>query len=211
MSKKTPALLESLKSGLALMGLVLGDHQCDQLIAYLELLVEWNQRMNLSGHKDPETMVAYHLLDSLSLLPYLKGKRVCDVGTGAGLPGIPLAIVKPDLAFCLLDSRLKRTQFVRHVCWQLDLTSVTVVKSRMESFSDELGFDTIVARAVADASTLIKQSAHLLSDTGQWSLMKGVVSSEEEAGIGYPHEQIEVYVPGIDHPRHVIVIPNERR
>lgn len=201
-------LLELLHHGLDQMGLSLNAHQCDALINYLALLVEWNQRMNLTGHDKPERMVAYHLLDSLSLIPYLKGKRIIDVGTGAGLPGIPLAIAAPDLSFCLLDSRLKRIQFVRHVCWQLDIESVKAVESRMESFSDQAGFDTIVARAVAEASSLMKDSRHLLVSDGQWALMKGSLPPEEQESIGQVHQVIRVSVPGIDHVRQIVVIPN---
>ncbi len=199
-------LQQQLSAGLKAMQLTLSAEQCATLIQYLETLCVWNQRMNLTGHTDPQQMVSSHLLDSLSVMPFLRGNRVLDVGSGAGLPGIPLAIACPEKSLYLLDSRLKRTQFMRHVCAQCRLSNTEVIMARMEVFKSEQGFDTIVARAVAKVADLLRNTNALLSPGGQWALLKAQLSEQEAVAITYSYTATPVLVPGIEQVRQIVCV-----
>ena len=139
----------------------------DSLLAYLELLQKWNKAYNLTAIRDPQDMVVLHLLDSLTVLPYLRGTAVLDVGTGAGLPGIPLAIANPDVAFTLLDTNGKKTRFIEYAVRQLCLANVRVEKSRIEEYAPPDKFTTIVSRAFSslDASLASVTRCSGLTDT----------------------------------------------
>lgn len=197
--------LAHIQRGLESMDIKLSENAQQQLLAYLELLQKWNQKMNLTGHQGMEKMIPYNLFDSLSILPLLKGKRVIDIGTGAGLPGIPLAIADPSRHYVLLDSRRKRVQFLRTVCRELGLNHVTPVEDRAERFEDA-PFDTIVARAVAQARPLIDITEHLIAPEGQWLLMKGIADAEELQVINLPHQIERLTVPEVDGERCAIVV-----
>jgi 16S rRNA (guanine527-N7)-methyltransferase len=153
----------------------------EALIAYVELLARWNCSFNLTAVRDPLEMVPRHLLDSLAVLPYLRGGPVLDAGTGAGLPGIPLAMTRPDLAFTLLDSNGKKTRFVRQAALTLGLDNVTVVHDRLEAYRPEQKFATIVARALAATTHLVSASRHLCADGGMLLAMKGRAADGETA------------------------------
>jgi 16S rRNA (guanine527-N7)-methyltransferase len=172
-------LRERLDAGLAALGLTADVPQRAALIAYLTLLARWNRAYNLTAVRDPLDMVARHLLDSLSVGPYLFGPSVLDLGTGPGLPGIPLALLHPHRRFWLLDSNGKKTRFVRQAVLELGLTNCEVVQARMESYRPGRKFATIVARALATLSELNALAEPLLERPGRLLLMKGRIPGAE--------------------------------
>lgn len=204
-------LNEILSKGLQQLNLqqTLDDKQQSALIKYVALLEKWNKAYNLTAVRQPEQMVTRHLLDSLSISPYLRGKSVLDVGTGAGLPGIPLAIVFPDRQFTLLDSNNKKTRFVVQAVSELELPNVDVVQSRVEEFRSNRVFDTIITRAYAAIGDMVRQTAHLLADDGQFLAMKGAnpVAEIDELPSNYViNESHIIKVPGLDEQRHLLEI-----
>ena len=198
-----------LRNGVERLGIPLADRQQRLLLAYLQLLVKWNRAYNLTAVRDPREMISRHLLDSLSVLPRLCGQRVADVGSGPGLPGIPLAIADPDSQFVLLDSNGKKTRFAAHAARRLELANVTVVKSRVEDYADEVGFDTVISRAFARVSDFVRLAGHLCGQSGCLMAMKGRLDPEELAEVP-PDWRIaetrELRVPGVDAHRHLIVL-----
>ena len=206
------SLLDKLAEGLAALPLELNASVQSGLIDYLHLLVKWNRAYNLTAVRQPEQMVTRHLLDSLVIGPYLQGPRILDVGTGAGLPGIPLALAYPDLHFTLLDSNGKKIRFVTQAVAELGLTNVDVIQSRIEAFQPECRFDTITARAYASIEELISQTTRLLADKGQYLIMKGVypVAEVEAIPSAYRVEAIhQLNVPKLDAERHLLVVRTE--
>lgn len=204
-------LTKILSNGLRQLTLAqpLDDKQQATLINYVELLEKWNKSYNLTAVRKPEQMVTRHLLDSLSISPYLRGKCILDVGTGAGLPGIPLAIVFPDRQFTLLDSNNKKTRFVVQAVSELELSNVDVVQSRVEEFHSNKGFDTIISRAYAAIGDMVRQSAHLLDESGLFLAMKGAnpITEIDELPSNYMiSESHVVNVPGLDEQRHLLEI-----
>lgn len=149
------------------------------LSAYLKLLVKWNRTYNLTGIRDPDELVERHLVESLALAPLLRGQRIADVGTGAGLPGIPLAIVAPERQFVLIESRAKRVRFLRHVVMTLGLANAEVAHARVEDLPCERPFDTVLARAVAPPAALVAMTRHLTAP-GTILLLLTAARLEEE-------------------------------
>ncbi|MCK5385757.1 MAG: 16S rRNA (guanine(527)-N(7))-methyltransferase RsmG [Gammaproteobacteria bacterium] len=187
----------------------LDDKQQNTLIKYVELLNKWNKTYNLTAVRKPEQMVTRHLLDSLSICPYLRGKRVLDVGTGAGLPGIPLAVVFPERQFVLLDSNNKKTRFVVQAVSELELPNVDVVQSRVEEFESEALFDTIISRAYSAIGDMVKQTSHLLAVDGVFLAMKGAnpIAEIDALSSGYAVVKSDVIkVPGLEEERHLLEI-----
>ncbi|WP_293266935.1 16S rRNA (guanine(527)-N(7))-methyltransferase RsmG [Neptunomonas sp.] len=160
------------------MKLSLSDEQVDKLMAYLQLLEKWNKAYNLTAVKDPAEMVTRHLLDSLSLLPFVKGPRIIDVGSGPGLPGIPLAICCPDLDVTTLDSNGKKTRFQNQVKVELGLSNLTVINGRAEQCDDE-PYNEVVSRAFASIADMIKWTHQLCRQDGVFLAMKGLYPTEE--------------------------------
>ena len=160
------------------MGLDLPAESTGKLIDFLSMMVKWNRVYNLSAIKEPAQMVSLHLLDSLAVLPHLSGNSCIDVGTGAGLPGIPLAIARPDMRFALLDSNSKKTRFIQQACIELGLKNVSPVHERVETYQPEQKFDTVTARAFTAMPDLLSKTRHLLADGGKLLAMK---SKETEA------------------------------
>jgi 16S rRNA (guanine527-N7)-methyltransferase len=156
-----------------------------QLIHYLDLLQRWNQVYNLTAIRDVHDMVTLHLLDSLSISPYLHGSRILDVGTGAGLPGIPLALTWPDKHFVLLDSNSKKTRFLTQAKVDLGLKNIEVVHARCDDYQFT-GFDTIVSRAFSSIAVMLANTQHLIAADGQFLAMKGI----------YPEQEIQDIPPG---------------
>jgi 16S rRNA (guanine527-N7)-methyltransferase len=203
------SLLDKLAEGLAALSLALSDHVQHQLIDFLHLLVKWNRAYNLTAVRQPEQMVTRHLLDSLVIGPYIQGPRILDVGTGAGLPGIPLALAYPNCQFTLLDSSGKKIRFVTQAVAELGLVNVDVVQSRVEAYQPASRFDTVTARAYSSIEELVKQTAHLLADGGQYLIMKGAypVAEVEAMPAGYHLEAIhQLQVPRLDAQRHLLVV-----
>ena len=178
------------------------------LLKYLGELVIWNKAYNLTSVREPAEMVTRHLLDSLSVLPHVEG-RVLDVGTGAGLPGIPLALANGALNVTLLDSNGKKARFLRHVQRTLPLTNVEIVEARAEAFEPPARFDTIVTRAFGSLREFLDTTARLGADNGRWLAMKGKLDAAELAKIP-PPMRIEatpaLHVPGLDEARHLVVV-----
>ncbi len=170
---------KQLGSGLEQMDLVVGQQQQQKLLDYLALLRKWNQTYNLTAIRNPDEMVARQLLDSLSILTLVQGKRILDVGTGAGLPGIPLAICMPQAEFTLIDSNGKKSRFVQQAKLELALDNLEVHQSRIEQFEVTKGFDTITARAFAALPKIVELTARLLSENGIVLAMKGAVPEDE--------------------------------
>ncbi|WP_236906304.1 16S rRNA (guanine(527)-N(7))-methyltransferase RsmG, partial [Cronobacter sakazakii] len=142
-------------------GITLPEHQKAQLVAYVDMLNKWNKAYNLTSVRDPNEMLVRHIMDSIVVEPHLKGTRFIDVGTGPGLPGIPLAIVRPDSHFTLLDSLGKRVRFLRQVQHELKLDNITPVQSRVEAFPAEPPFDGVISRAFASLSDMVNWCHHL--------------------------------------------------
>lgn len=163
------------------VGVELRAGQVDLLVRYLALLQKWNRRFNLTAIRDPGEMVARHLIDSLGVLPWLSGTRLLDVGSGAGLPGIPLAVARPDLEVTLLDSNSKKTRFLTQVALELTLPNLTVVHSRVEAFRPPQLYHTVVSRAFSSLTNLWRNAAHLVAPGGRLIAMKGRPPSAELA------------------------------
>jgi len=195
---------QDLQQGLQQMQIDLSQDQQNQLLEYLQLLVKWNKVFNLTAIRNPDEMVSRQLLDSLSILPWIKGENVLDVGTGAGLPGIPLAIALPLVSFTLLDSNGKKTRFVQQAASQLGLGNVEVINARIESLGTSGGFDNITSRAFASLEDFIGMTRQLLASNGHWLAMKG--QSERDEGSlppGFLVHQHPLHVPGCQGERHL--------
>ena len=155
----------------------------DRFRTLLEELERWNRRINLTSVRDRDRMVTLHLLDSLSIRPFLKGKRVLDVGTGAGFPGLPLAIAEPDRSFDLIDGNNRKIMFVQHVVGLLGLENVTATKARAEDYAPGHRFDTVIARALAALPRLLKLAGHHVAKDGVFVALKGRYPTDELEGI----------------------------
>lgn len=183
------------------------------LLRYLELLSQWNNVFNLTAIRDPKEMVMLHILDSLSVAPYLHGSRLLDVGTGAGLPGIPLALLHPEKQFVLLDSNSKKTRFLTQVLATLPIKNVEVVHARCEEFKPDVCFDSIISRAFASIQVMLDTTQHLVCADGQFLAMKGVYPTEEIAAIPIGYQLIAVHplnVKGINAARHLVCIAKNK-
>lgn len=186
--------------------------QLDQLLGLLDLVAEWNERFNLTAIREPLDMVRKHLLDSLTVHPWVRGPFVVDVGTGAGFPGLPLAIVNPAHRFTLLDSTGKKIRFVEHAARALGLDHVTAVTTRAEHFRPEQRSQTVVARALAAVPTFVEQAGHLCAREGRLLAMKGRNPAEELAQLprGWRVAAVErLHVPGLDDERHLAILERE--
>lgn len=180
MSRPDRAVLEhQLRRGLTRMQLEVDDLPVPALLDYLEMLQHWNQAYNLTGIRDPARMVAYHLLDSLAVLPYLHGARCLDMGTGAGLPGVVLALARPDQHWVLLDSNLKKTRFLQHAVVQLGIGNIEIVRRRVTDYAPAVLFDVITARALSRLANLCRWARPLLAPGGWLLALKGVPDSDE--------------------------------
>ena len=173
------SLLVQLQQGVEAMDLKPSDLPLQSYLSYIELLVQWNSAYNLTAIRDPEKMLAYHVLDSLSILPFIHGNDCLDIGTGAGLPGIILALAKPDTQWVLLDGNNKKTRFVQQAVMTLNLKNVEVVCSRIEKYQAEHRFSTIVSRAFTSLADFYACSHHLLAPGGSLLAMKGPDPEDE--------------------------------
>ncbi|MBS0848020.1 16S rRNA (guanine(527)-N(7))-methyltransferase RsmG [Citrobacter sp. JGM124] len=190
-------------------GITLSEHQQQQLVDYVALLHKWNKAYNLTSVRDPEEMLVRHIIDSIVVAPYLEGRRFIDVGTGPGLPGIPLAIVCPDAHFTLLDSLGKRVRFLRQVKHELKLDNVTPVQSRVEAFSAEPPFDGVISRAFASLTDMVNWCQHLPAESGRFYALKGVRPDDEISVLpaGFVVEDIvRLTVKNLEGERHLVRI-----
>jgi 16S rRNA (guanine527-N7)-methyltransferase len=200
------ALRHQLEIGLRAMGLHVPVPVQTQLVRFLLLLHRWNQSYNLTAIRDPVEMVSKHLLDSLAVMPYIEGETVLDVGSGAGLPGIPLALALPQRRFVLLDSNGKKTRFLTQAKIELGLENVEIVNQRVEDYRPGLYFDVIVARAWADATAMLEKTAHLQRPGTQILVMQGKLDIPENMP---GHELLETHsleIYGLDAARHLLEI-----
>lgn len=192
------------------MDLALPVQSQGKLAAYLELIVKWNRVHNLTAVREPEQMVVLHLLDSLSVLPHLGGaKSLLDVGTGAGLPGIPLAIARPELEVTLLDSSHKKAAFLTQAKAELGLANVDVVCERVEQWKPGRVFNVVVSRAFSDLADFVSQAGHLVAPAGQMLAMKGVHPFDEIAKLPASHRVagvVELSVPTLEAKRHLVFL-----
>jgi len=191
-----------------LKALALPGQLADRLLAYRDELLRWNRAYNLTAIRDPAAMVTRHLLDSLSIHPYVRGGSLIDVGTGAGLPGIPLALVDPERRVTLLDGNAKKTRFCQHMVFELDLANVTVVHERAESYRPERPSDTVTSRAFASLADFVRVAGHLCDAGGRMLAMKGPHPEGEIAALAADWrgtcEPLEV--PFLDEERSLVVI-----
>lgn len=196
-----------LARGIAEMGLNVSRETQEKLLAYLALLQKWNKVYNLTAIRDPLEMVTLHLLDSLSVLPYVKTKNLLDVGSGGGLPGIVLAICKPDLQVTTIDTVQKKAIFMRQVKGELGLSNLEVVHGRVENYQPHEKFEVIISRAFSEIALFIKLTQHLLTENGQWLAMKGQVPHDEFKDFGAKLSTIiPLKVPDLNAERHLLVL-----
>ena len=199
--------MSTLLDGARALALDLDEAQLAKLVAHLDLLDDWNTRMNLTAIRDRPSQLTKHLLDSLTVLPYLQGERIADVGSGAGFPGIPLAIVEPHRHFTLIESTGKKCRFLEHVRDALELKNVEVVQSRAESYKPEVRFDTVLARAVGPIADLVKVAGPLVVGGGRLLAMKGRYPQDELAARLNGWKVASVHpltVPGLGEERHLV-------
>lgn len=190
------------------MGIDLDAAQEKRLLDYLALIAKWNRTYNLTAIHEPEKMLTHHLLDSLAILPAVTAGPLLDVGSGAGLPGIPLALARPGLRVTLLDSSQKRCGFMRQAAIELGLGNVAVVHARAEDFQPDWKFPQIVSRAFSDLSEFVKVTRHLLAEGGEWLAMKGLYPDEEITLLkgARVKSHARLHVPGLDADRHLIIM-----
>ena len=185
------------------------DNIYEQLIHYLFLLEKWNRVINLTGIKDIKKMISHHILDSLSVTPYLYGKNIIDVGTGAGLPGIPLALTQKNYKFFLLDSNEKKITFLKYVKQALNIFHLTIIQSDVKLFKPDNCFDTVVTRAFGTLAVFLKKTKHLCCNQGQWLSMKGQYPAEELAEINQnliTSSVVTLNIPRVNAARHIVIM-----
>jgi len=179
-ASSTQQLQLRLQKGLQALDIALSDEQQLKLLAFIDLLVKWNRVYNLTAVRDPIKILDRHILDSLTVLPYLHGSRFIDVGAGAGIPGIPLAIAQHDKHFVLLDSNRKKTRFMQQAKTELELNNVEVISDRVENYKPDQPFDAVISRAFASLEKMALWCCHLINEKGVLLAMKG----------GYPEQEI---------------------
>lgn len=200
---------QKLQEGLTALGLTLTTAQQLLLLEYVALLKKWNGTYNLTALRDEQTMISHHILDSLTLLPYIEqASTLMDVGSGGGMPGIPAAICRPDLQITLLDANTKKTAFLQQAVIELGLKNVRVISGRVEAAAD-CRADVITSRAFAELADFVNWTEHLLKDGGYWAAMKGVYPQEEIDKLpeSVAVEKVEaLHVPQLNAERHIVII-----
>ncbi len=205
---------EVLAAGLAELGLALEPAQSEQLLALLALVREWNEKFNLTAITEPVAMVQKHVLDSLTVQPWIVGPFVTDVGSGAGFPGLPLAIANPGVRFTLLDSTAKKVRFLEHAVRTLGLDHVAAVCSRAESFRPPQRSQVVVSRALASTAEFVRVAGHLCARSGRLLAMKGKDPAAELDDLprGWRVAAVErLKVPGLDDARHLVILESGAR
>ena len=196
--------------GLAAMGIALPQAAHARLASYLDLIAKWNRVHNLTAVRDTEQMVVLHVLDSLSVLPHVMGaRRLLDVGTGPGLPGIPIAIARPDAQMTLLDSSHKKAAFLQQAKAELELANVDIICERVEQWHPVRRFDAVISRAFSDLADFVEQAQHLVEPGGQLIAMKGVYPFDEIARVPATHrvaQVVELQVPRLEAKRHLVFV-----
>ncbi|WP_296185028.1 16S rRNA (guanine(527)-N(7))-methyltransferase RsmG [Pseudomonas sp. UBA1879] len=205
----TPQHAEELTLGARELGVELTEAQHAQLLGYLALLIKWNKAYNLTAVRDPDEMVSRHLLDSLSVVPFIEGQRQLDVGSGGGMPGIPLAILFPDMKVTCLDSNGKKTRFLTQVKLELKLDNLEVIHSRAEAFQPEVPFTGIISRAFSSLEDFTQWTRHMGNSETRWLAMKGLHPADELVGLpaDFHLESAQALaVPGCQGQRHLLIL-----
>ena len=200
---------DQLKLGLERLHLSCNEKQINQLLNYLDLLERWNKAYNLTAIRDPFDMINLHLLDSLAISVELQGDRFIDVGTGPGLPGIPLAIINQNKNFTLLDSNGKKTRFLFQTKLELGLDNISEVNQRVQDFHPKQTYDCVLSRAFSSLGDMVENCHHLLNQNGYFLAMKGKLPQTElrELPKNYKVEKLHsINVPGVEGQRHLIKI-----
>ena len=206
------SLESQLAEGVAELGIALPEGSSVRLLQYLDLVEKWGKIYNLTAVRKPEAMLSRHLFDSLAVLPHIAGPRIADVGSGAGLPGIPLALVRPDWRVVLFESNQKKAVFLQQACIELGLKNVEVVAERVESFGPKEKFDTVISRAFSSLAVYVRLAGHLCKEDdkgGTIVAMKGTRPREELAQIPEQfviNKMFPVIVPGLNAKRHLVFI-----
>lgn len=202
-------MINKLSSLLSKAQISLTDRQKEQLVGYVEMLHKWNKAYNLTSVRDPQQMLIRHIMDSIVVEPHLQGSRFIDVGTGPGLPGVPLAIVRPEAHFTLLDSLGKRIRFLKQVQHELKLENIEPVQSRVEEFTGQPPFDGVISRAFASLNDMLSWCHHLPGEKGYFYALKGVVPADEIADLaeGFSlKEVVKLSVPELEGERHLVIV-----
>jgi 16S rRNA (guanine527-N7)-methyltransferase len=197
----------ALASGLAALGLNLPEEAQNKLLAFRDLLLKWNKTYNLTALRDPAQAISHHLLDSLAILPHIGNGPLLDVGSGGGLPGIPLAIARPELSVIMVDTVQKKATFLQQAAIELGLKNVTAHHARVEEMSGQ--YAQISSRAFAEIGLFVSLTRHLLAPGGRWLAMKGLRPDEEIAALPADisvESVIPLHVPGLDAERHLIIL-----
>jgi 16S rRNA (guanine527-N7)-methyltransferase len=205
----TPQHAEELSQGARELGVDLSEVQHEKLLGYLALLIKWNKAYNLTAVRDPDEMVSRHLLDSLSVVPYIQGERQLDVGSGGGMPGIPLAILFPDMNVTCLDSNGKKTRFLTQVKLELKLDNLEVIHSRAEAFQPEQPFTGIISRAFSSLEDFTQWTRHMGDTQTRWLAMKGLHPADELVALpaDFRLESAQALaVPGCQGQRHLLIL-----
>ncbi len=205
---------DQLQRGLIALGLTLERDIQQRLLDYVALIEKWNRVHNLTAIREPEKMVSHHLLDSLAVAPHLHAKRLLDVGSGAGLPGIPLALANPDMHVTLLDSNHKKAAFLNQAVMELRLKNAEVCAERVESWQAQNKFGVIISRAFSDMGEFVRITRHLLAPGGIYAAMKGLHPYEEIDKLppGCKVQQVlPLAIPGLEGARHLVLIGQEEQ
>jgi len=209
MEQQTNHLKNKLSNGIKALGLSFSQEKIEKLLAFLMLVHKWNKTHNLTAISNLEDMIGLHVLDSLSVFQYIQGDRVIDIGTGAGFPGMVLAIIDPEREYYLLDSLKKRTHFLRHVTHKLAITNVTIIDSRAENYQPEQKFDICVSRAFSSLQQMVEYTYQLAKDDGLFLAMKGGYPTDEIKALPKSVELEKVVacaIPGLNAKRHLILL-----
>ena len=203
------SLARQLSTGLDELGLTIEAETQLRMLRYIELIDKWNRVYNLTAIRDLPTMVSTHLLDSLAVAPHLSARTILDVGSGAGLPGIPLAMIWPQSQMTLLDSNQKKATFMQQACIELELKNVEVVCARAESWHSPKKFDLVISRAFAELADFVRVAAPHCTPTGLLAAMKGILPADEIRAVAVNSASpsvIELHVPGLNAERHLVLI-----
>ncbi len=185
------------------------EKQILQLVGYVDLLHKWNKAYNLTSVREPSDMLVKHIMDSIVTSSHIKGERLIDVGTGPGLPGIPLAIINPNKSFTLLDSLGKRIRFIKQVIHELKIDNVTTIQSRVEQYTPEQGYDVVLSRAFASLKDMVEWCHHLPNQQGVFLALKGQVTDDEVAALPswcQINSICELQVPELEGQRHLVTL-----